>query len=146
MLLTKYPYQVTPAEEGGFLLQFIDLEEAFSEADSIEEAELNAEEVLSLTLAGRIEDGFDVPLPTDHEQLKGEDNIHWCAPVADIQVALLVHWAREEKHVSLAELARQLNTSWPSVQRFEKPGNNPTLKKLNAIANSLGKKLVIDFV
>lgn len=146
MLLTKYPYRVIPAEEGGYLLQFIDLEEAFSEADSLEEAEWNAEEVLSLSLAGRIEDGFDVPLPTAEGQLRDNENVYWSEPTADIQVALLVHYAREEKNVSVAELARQLNTSWPSVQRFEKPGNNPTLKRLTAIANSLGKKLVIDFV
>lgn len=122
-------------------MQFLDLEEAFTEGDTVEEAKFNASEVLSLTLTGRIEDGFNVPTPTD---AKG-DNIYCAIPDADIQVALQVHWLREAMNVSMADLARNLKTSWPSAQRFEKPRNNPTLNKLSEVAASFGKKLVIYF-
>jgi antitoxin HicB len=141
----QYPYRVTP-EDDGFIVQFIDLDDCFTEGDTLEEAHFNAAEVLSMVLQGRIEDGFDVPAPslTEAGDKKGKD-IYYATPEPDIQVALLVHNVRLEKDTSLTELARLLDTSWPSAQRFEKPGNNPTLKKLNAVASGLGKRLVVSF-
>jgi len=137
----SYPYRVEPAEEGGYLVQFIDFDEAFSEGNTEEEAHFNATEVLSLTLEGRIDDGFNLPKPS---AAKGKD-VFYATPEADIQIALQIHWLREETGVSLADLARNLKTSWPSAQRLEKSGNNPTINKLSEVAASFGKRLVISF-
>lgn len=140
--VVAYPFELSEAEEGGFLVQFLDLEEAFTEGDTLEEAKFNAAEVLNLTLSGRIDDEFNVPKPS---AATGK-NIFTATPEPDIQIAIQIHWLREELGVSLADLARNLKTSWPSAQRFEKSGNNPTIKKLNDVAVSLGKQLVVSFV
>jgi antitoxin HicB len=43
----------------------------------------------------------------------------------------------------LAELARSLQTSWPSAQRLENPRHSPTLRQLEKAAAALGKRLVL---
>lgn len=51
--------------------------------------------------------------------------------------------ARGER--SLADLARALETSWPSVKRLEGPRHWPTLKQIDKTAAALGKRLVLSF-
>ncbi|HWO99897.1 MAG TPA: hypothetical protein VNL74_04645 [Methylococcus sp.] len=51
-------------EDGGFFVQFIDLEEAFTEGETQEQAAFNAQEILTGILAVRLERGEDVPLPS----------------------------------------------------------------------------------
>jgi antitoxin HicB len=50
---------------------------------------------------------------------------------------------RERGDRSLAELARSLDTSWPSAQRLENPRHSPTLRQLEKAAAALGKRLVL---
>lgn len=59
----RYPAIVTEDPSGGFFVQFVDLDEAFTEGDSVDEALFNAAEVLTLTLEGRLSEGIDVPPP-----------------------------------------------------------------------------------
>jgi antitoxin HicB len=54
---------------------------------------------------------------------------------------LLIRRARGDR--SLAELARALETSWPSAQRLENPRHSPTLRQLEKAAAALGKRLVL---
>ena len=63
------------------------------------------------------------------------------APDARTQAALLIRRARGDR--SLAELARALETSWPSAQRLESPHRSPTLRQLEKAAAALGKRLVL---
>lgn len=61
----KIAYQciVEKQEDGKFLVTFPDFEEAFTEGESLTEALFNAEEVLTLTLGGRMDEGIDIPVP-----------------------------------------------------------------------------------
>src|SRR3989339_505869 len=49
----SYPYTAAPQEGGGYFVQFLDFEEAFTEGATLEEAAFNAAEVLSGVLAHR---------------------------------------------------------------------------------------------
>lgn len=61
---TEYPAIVTPAEEGGYLVDFPDFEGgAFTEGDTLEEALRNAADVLSLVVEARRERGQPIPEP-----------------------------------------------------------------------------------
>ena len=135
----EYPAMIKPQEPDGYLVTFPDIEEAFTEGDTLEEALFNAAEVLSLVLESRIDDREEIPEPGK----KTGRNVHMIAPDVKIQAALLVRKNRKDK--SLAELARMLGTSWPSVQRLENPHHSPTLKMLDRTAAALGKKLVLSF-
>lgn len=135
----EYPYTLEPQETGGFLVQLVDLEEAFTEGATLEECAFNAAEVLTAILEQRLADGVEVPLPTSRTDLPV------ASPSAAVQTALLVRLTRQAEGKSLADLARALGTSWPAVQRLEKPNANPTLKQLERAANALGKRLVLGF-
>lgn len=131
----SYPYTLEPQKSGGYFVQFVDFEEAFTEGETKEEAAFNAAEVLSGILAYRLEHGDDIPEPSKTLE-------HPVAlPSASVQSALLVRQARG--HRSLSDLARALDTSWPSAQRLENPNHWPSLKQLDKAAKALGKRLVL---
>ena len=52
----EYPYTLEPQESGGFVVQFLDVEEAFTEGATPEECAFNAAEVLTGILEQRLED------------------------------------------------------------------------------------------
>ena len=133
---TLYPAIFEPQEPSGFFVHFVDIPEAITQGETIDECLFNGSEALSLVLEEYLDSGRKVPLPTANRQ-----NAHYIAPDAKIQSALLVRWARGDR--SLAEIARALETSWPSAQRLEDPHHWPSLKQLEKAASVLGKKLVL---
>lgn len=131
----RYPATFTP-QDNGFLVEFVDLEDTFTEGETEDAALLNAEEVLTAMLEWRIGNGKPIPAPTPN--LAGA---RYIAPDVKTQAALLVRRARGER--SLAELARVMDASWPAVQRLEDAKHWPSLKQLDKAAAALGKKLVL---
>ena len=123
---------------GGSLVQFVDFEEAFTEGDTLDEALFNAAEVLTLVLQGRMEEGMAVPAPTAG---LADPSVHYVAPDAKTQAALLLRAARGER--TLADLARAMDTSWPAAKRLEDANHWPSLKTLDRAARVLGKRLVL---
>jgi antitoxin HicB len=134
-----YPASFEPQPGGGFSVLFPDVPEAITEGDSFDEAMLHAQEVVSLCLRGRIEDGQPIPLPTRAEGKA----IHFVAPDAQAQSAALLRLARAGR--PLSELARALDTSWAAAQRLEDPHHWPSLKQLDRAAKVLGRRLVLSF-
>jgi antitoxin HicB len=132
---TLYPASIVQGE-GGYFVQFVDLPEAFTDGETMEEALFNAAEVLTLTLKGRIAEGIAVPEPSSNVP-----DAHAIAPDAKTQAALLLRAARGER--SHAELARALSTSWDVAKRLEDPNHWPSLKSLDRAAAALGKRLVL---
>jgi antitoxin HicB len=133
-----YPALFEPQEPSGFFVRFIDIPEAITQGETVDECEFNAAEVLSLILEEYVKSGIVIPQPT-----KDAINAHYIAPDAKVQAALLIRLARGER--SLAEIARALDTSWPSAKRLEDPRHYPTLKQLEKAAAALGKRLVLSF-
>ena len=72
--MSKYAYAAvfTPAEEGGFTVNFPDLPNCFTDGDTIAEALEMAKDVLCLTLYGLEEDRKDIPQPTELAQIHTE--------------------------------------------------------------------------
>jgi antitoxin HicB len=133
-----YPATIDQEEEN-FLVQFVDLEEAFTYGETLEHALAMASEVLSAMLEIRLENEQDIPLPS---KPKGK-NIYYVAPEASVQAAVLFHLNRGDR--SLSDIARALGTSWAAAQRLENPRHSPTVKQLEKAAAAVGKKLVISF-
>jgi antitoxin HicB len=121
----RYPASLTQEPDGGFLVQFFDFEEAFTEGDSLEEALFNAAEVLTLTLDVRMDEGIQIPEPSVIADAR------LITPSAKAQAALLVR--------------RALDASWPAAKRLEDPHHSPTLKQLERAAAALGKPLILSF-
>jgi len=131
----RYPVRLERAVEGGFLVSFPDVPGAITEGDTEEEALFNAAEALSGVLASKLDHGEDVPVPS---KVRGASYV---APDAKTQAALLVRFARGGK--PLAELARALQTSWPSAARLEDPRHWPSLRQLDKAAAAMGKRLIL---
>ncbi len=134
-----FPARIEQDEKGMFFVQFINLEEAITDGETLEEALFNAQEVLTLTIESRLDEGIEISPPM---KVTG-DNIHYIAPAARVQAALLVHHARGNR--SMADLARALGTSWPAAKRLENPRHSSTLKALDKAAAALGKRLILNF-
>ena len=60
----EYPCRIEPGEEHGYIAQFIDVEEAFTCGETIEECLHNAEEILTTMLSIRLENDDEIPRPT----------------------------------------------------------------------------------
>ena len=133
---TLYPAKFEPQKPSGFFVQFVDIPEAITQGETTEECLFNGAEVLSGILEVYLEDGKDIPLPSENVK-----DAFYIAPDVKIQSALLIKWARGDR--SMAEIARALETSWPAAQRLEDPHHWATLKQLDKAAAALGKKLVL---
>lgn len=134
-----YPARITKEDDGVYFVSFLDIDEALTQGMTLDEALFNAAEVLTLVIEHRLEQEQEIPEPSE---LTGND-IHWIAPEVYVQAALLIRKARAGR--SLADLARILESSWPSVKRLEDPRSRPTLKMINKAAAALGKRLVLSF-
>lgn len=87
----QYKAIITQEEDGRFFVQFPTINEAFTEAKTLSESLINAEEVLNLSLEGRLEDGIEIPLPNLETC---SENEYLIAPEASIQSVLLIHFNR----------------------------------------------------
>ena len=134
-LEARYPAVLEPEESGGFFVRFVDVEGAMTDGETLDEALFNASEALSGILGWMLDENRPIPDPSP----AGEGMV-LIAPDARTQAALLIRRARGNR--SLVELARSLQTSWPSAQRLENPHHSPTLRQLEKAA-ALGKRLVL---
>lgn len=131
----RYPAKIEPQDDQ-FFVQFVDFENVFTCGETMEDALLNASEVLSVMLEVMLEDGQKIAAPSQNVA-----GAHYIAPDAKTQAALLVRMARGER--SLADLARALQTSWPAAKRLEDARHWPTLRALDRAAAALGKRLIL---
>jgi antitoxin HicB len=133
----RYPAIIKLQKPSGYLVRFPDIEEAVTQGETIDECLFNASEVLSLVLDHRIARGLPIPRPSHIKKAR------LIAPDAKTQAAILIRILRGTRPVS--ELARALETSWPSAQRLEDPKHWPSLRQLEKAASALGKRLVLSF-
>ena len=116
-------------------MQFVDLEEAITEGDTLDDAAFNAAEVLTAILFYRLDHGQTIPAPS------APAGRAVATPDAKTQAVMLLRDARGDR--SMADLARGMGTSWAAAQRLEDPHHWPSLKQLDRAARVLGKRLVL---
>lgn len=134
-----YPAQIAfDKSDNRFFVQFLDIPEAVTEGETEEEAFFNASEALTLAIEGRLEEGMEVPQPS---QCKNQQKL--ISPSVRAQASLLIRWAKLAGEHTTSEIARSLNTSWPAVSRLEDPKHWPSLRQLEKIAHVLGQQLII---
>lgn len=89
--IVKIEYQaiITPAEEGGYLVDFPGFDGgAFTEGEALEEALLNAAEVLNLVLEEKLEAGKPIPPPDHRIDAPG---VHMISPCDKITTLLALY-------------------------------------------------------
>ena len=136
----SYPFNLIPAEEGGYIIQFIDLPEAYSEGNTIDECFYMATDVLNLSLECRLENDEPIPEPSE------VDTKYKVMPSVTIQAALAIRNAKDAKRMSTADLARIMGVTWPVANKLTDPKLYPNLRQLEKAANALGKRLVVNLI
>ncbi|MDH5543696.1 MAG: type II toxin-antitoxin system HicB family antitoxin [Nitrospinota bacterium] len=131
-----YPAEVNKGKNGQFTAFLPDFPDIHTEGGKTTgEALENASRALTFALEKLVKKGMDIPHP-------GEKGKHLVAPAARVQAAILLRFARGSQ--SIAQIARALDTSWPSAQKLEDPTHSPSLRSLEKAAAAMGKKLIIE--
>lgn len=133
-----YPARIV-ADGEGFVVNFRDLKNVFTEGETYEEALFNAQEVLDMLLLDMAQDELGIPDPSDFR--KGEVAVTVSPEVA---VPVLLHKLRSSRHYTLSEVARSMGVSYQNYQQMES-GKNITLKSLKRAAAALGAIVEIRF-
>ncbi len=131
-----YPAIFTPAQEGGYVVEFPDIPEAITQGDSLEEAREMAADALATALEFYFEDNRAVPMPSkagrDHEIIE--------LP-ASLSAKVLLLNEMVAQHVTQSELARRLHVTPQHVQRIVDLGHTTKIDTIATALSALGKRL-----
>ena len=125
----------------GWIIEFRDFDNVFSEGETREEAIFNGQEALDGMLALMIQDGEEISWPGTAR--KTDVMIPVSAHVA---APLLLYLTRRQQDLSMAEVARRLKVTYQAYQRMEKVGGNLTLKNLERAAAAMGAAVELRIV
>lgn len=122
--------------EGGFIISFRDIPEAITEAETIEDCFVEAADCLEEAIAGRIDDGLDIPKPSNPRRSE-----HLISVPAHTAIKAALYLAMLEKEVNKSELARRLNVDVKEVRRMLNPHHGTKLPAMEQALEALGKHI-----
>jgi antitoxin HicB len=132
-----WPVRLDPAEEGGFIVNFPNFPEGWSEGDDREGALAQAADLLETIVANYMAGGWDLPEPSP---ARGR-------PV--VRLALLVaakaemFRAMRQAGIDKAELARRLGIAAKDVDRLFSIRHKTRLEQIEAALAALRRRLVV---
>lgn len=134
-------YAAVVTKEGKYTLaEFPDCPGCQTFADKGESIEAMAQDALTGWLASHLARGLTPPRPSAHKAEPGSRIMPITVPPV-LAVRLELRWAREDAHLTQADLARSVGISQQQVAKLEGPDANPTLDTLQRVARGLGRQL-----
>ena len=134
-----YPVSLTQEKvEGGFVVRFIDLPEAITQGENVDDALLEAADCLEEAIANRIAMGLTIPNPSTTK--KGQYSVPLPAQMA-AKAALYI--AIQEIGISKVELARKLGCDEKEVRRLLDPHHSSKIPRIEAALSTMGKQLIV---
>lgn len=131
-----YPATLESNGEGGFLVKFPDLPDAFTEGDTIDEALDMAADLLAEAISARIDDQEDIPQPS--ARVKGQYLID--VPVQTAAKAAL-YLAMRESGLTKVALAQRLGWDEKEVRRLLNPRHRSKVPRIAEALSALGHRL-----
>jgi len=132
----KYPATFTPAEEGGFVIEFRDIPEAITQGDDEAEALEMAADVLLTCMSIYFDDRRRVPLPSAVQP--GERLI--ALPLSASSKVLLLNEMLAQD-VGPSELARRMGTSKQEANRLTDLAHATKIDRIADAMSALGRDL-----
>lgn len=133
----KYPAQFKHENDGeGYVITFRDICEAISQAETLKDCFIEAADCLEEAIAGRIDDGLDIPSPTKPH--RGERIVSVPTQTA-IKAALYI--AMKEENINKSELARRLDVDVREVRRMLNPHHGTKLPAMEQALAALGRRV-----
>ena len=133
-----WPVSLDPAEEGGFVVNFPDFPEGWSQGETREEALAQAADLLETMVANYMAEGWDLPdpsPPTAGRALVG------LAPLVAAKAEL--YRAMRKAGIDKTELARRVGISPQQAQRLFDIHQASRLDQIEAAMRALGRRLVV---
>lgn len=135
--MLTYPAIIEP-DGAGFMVRFVDIPEALTQGDSLEEAKTMAEDALVAAMDFYFEDRRPVPMPSP--VAPGQSAIE--LPISVSAKVLLLNQMIQQQ-VTPATLARRLHTSPQSVNRLVDLHHATKIDTLAEAMRALGHRLVL---
>jgi antitoxin HicB len=132
-----YPVKLDPAQEGGFIVNFADFPEGWSEGDNREQALAQAADLLETMVANYIAEDWDLPEPSP---ARGRPVVR-LAPLVAVKAE--VHRAMRQSGIDRADLARRLGIAPEAVDRLLSIHYETGLDQIEAALAALGRRLVV---
>lgn len=130
-----YAVKLTPDKpDGGYVVTCRDLPEAITQGDSVEDALAEAADALEEAIAGRIDDGREIPEPSAKK--RGERSVS-VPPSMALKAA--VYLAVRDAGISNSELARRLHLDEKEARRILDPHHPTKLPRIEAALAALGR-------
>ena len=115
-MIYAYPCELVTDDRGALVATFPDVPEAITGANGRPEALHLAADALAAALAGYVQDGRDIPEPSepaDRQELVAVDAV--------TAAKLSIYSAMRAQGISEAELARRIGASAPAVRKLTDP-------------------------
>ena len=130
-----YAVRLTPEKrDGGYVVTCRDLPEVITQGESTQDALEEATDALEESIAARIDDGRDIPLPTPKK--RGERMVS-VPPSMALKAA--VYLAVRDAGISNSELARRLHLDEKEARRILDPHHPTKLPRIEAALAALGR-------
>lgn len=130
-----YAVKLTPdKQDGGYVVTCRDLPEAITQGDSVENALAEAADAIEEAIAGRIDDGREIPEPSAKK--RGERSVS-VPPSMALKAA--VYLAVRDAGISNSELARRLHLDEKEARRILDPHHPTKLPRIEAALAALGR-------
>ena len=97
-----YPAVFTTEDEGGYSIEFPDIEGCYTQGDDLVEGIIMAEDVLALMLCCREKEGLEIPPATPMEHLQVPENSFATLILCDTTDYPLTEAADDEQHQETA--------------------------------------------
>lgn len=126
-----FPAVFTPAEEGGYLVTFPDIDNVFTDGDTKEEAIENASDALNLMLYHtKLE---DIPAPTDINELKAPKGGFLSFVLADLDKYQEtidkennpIRYSMKKSKLSIKQVSELLDAPYRTVQNWWRGEKKP---------------------
>jgi antitoxin HicB len=132
-----WPVDLIPADEGGFIVNFPDMPNGWSQGENRAEALAQAEDLLEEIVLGRMAYGEEVPLPS---AANGRPTVALPALTA---AKLEAYRAMRAAGLNKKQLAERLGWQPSQVTRLFDGRHASRLDQIEAALRALGKRLVV---
>ncbi|MCY3920131.1 MAG: type II toxin-antitoxin system HicB family antitoxin [Chloroflexi bacterium] len=134
-----YPSRLERTGPGEVVVSFRDLPECLTSGADEAEALREARDALEEAIAGRIDDGEPIPVPS--APIEDEQPV---AVPADMAAKAAFTLAFRESGLSRVELARRLGVDEKVVRRMLAPHHGTAASRLNEALGALGRELIVE--
>lgn len=135
--MLRYPIELTPDDNGTYLVTCPDLPEVTTFGEDVETAAARAADAIEEALAARAATGGEIPKPS-------APGPHSAAIGTQVELKLLLHRRLRAAGLTRAELQRRLGWQRESVDRLFRFDHASRLDRVDAALSAMGEEIRVE--